>query len=830
MPAPAAKAPVSTYRFQVRDTFGFDAVAARAAYLSRLGITHAYLSPILAATPGSAHGYDVIAHDELSPDAGGRSGFDAMTAALRAAGLSAIADVVPNHMAVPTPQRLNAPYWSLLREGPDSAYAAWFDVNWAPGRILAPVLGDRLPKVLAAGELSVDRSGDEPVLRYYDHEFPLRAGTDKEDLPELLERQWYRLACWRTGDEELNYRRFFDVTTLIAVRVEHRPVFDASHALITDLVRDGSLTGLRIDHPDGLADPRGYLRDLAEATDGTWVVVEKILEGEEELPADWPCAGTTGYDALNRIGGLFTDPAGAAPLSAALHDFTGDRRPLAEIVETSKREVIAAGLRTEVSRLVDLLVEIRDSTTELADLTRGCLAAAVTELLVAMDRYRAYVVPGEPAPRQARATLERARQQAADRIAPPYREGLDLVTELLLDGPGAGADPARAELLTRFQQTCGPVMAKGIEDTTFYRYHRLLALNEVGGEPGHLGVSPQEFHAFATRIARDWPTTMTTLSTHDTKRSEDARARLIPLAEIPHEWAATVADWRRRAAPYRSGTGFPDPSTEYLFWQTVLATHSELGPAEADRIVAYLSKATREAKTMTSWTDPDPEFDRAVESFARSVLADPDLMAAVAAFGARIAPAVRAVVLGQKLVQLTMPGVPDVYQGSEIVEVSLVDPDNRRPVDYAYRERLLAALESSGYAMPTDLPEHERLDAEKLLVTRAALHLRREHPAWFTAGSYLPLPSSSEHAVAFGRGGSGDPATDGGDPGAAIGAVTVATRLPLRLAGHGGWGEAVVVLPAGNWLDLLTGRVLAGGAVRLAGLLADHPVALLRRA
>lgn len=810
---PVPESPVSTYRFQVRDSFGFGPVGDRAGYLARLGVSHAYLSPVLAATPGSAHGYDVVAHDQLSPDAGGRKGFDTMIAALRAAGLSAIADVVPNHMAVPTPTRLNAALWSLLREGPESAYAEWFDVNWAPGRLLLPVLGDRLPKILAAGEISVDRSGSEPVLRYYDQAFPVRPGTDGDDLPELLERQWYRLAFWRTGDEELNYRRFFDVSTLIAVRVEHRPVFDATHALITELVKDGSLSGLRIDHPDGLADPRGYLRDLAAATDGTWVVVEKILEGGEELPADWACAGTTGYDALNRIGGLFTDPAGAAPLTAALTRFTGDRRTLEQIVEAAKREVIDAGLRTEVRRLVDLLEEIREGTPDLADLTRGGLDAAVTELLVAMDRYRAYVVPGEPAPEQALRTLERARAVAATRIAVPYRETLDLVAGLLGDGPAAGRDPARAELLTRFQQTCGPVMAKGIEDTTFYRYHRLSALNEVGGEPGQVGVGPQEFHTFATRIARDWPATMTTLSTHDTKRSEDARARLIPISEIPTQWSQTVGEWQRMAAQYRSGQGFPDAGTEYLFWQTVLATYGDHGPAQTDRIVDYLSKATREAKEMTSWTIPNADFDRAVEAFARSVLADPQIMDAVSAFGERIAPAVRAVVLGQKLVQLTMPGVPDVYQGTEIVDLSLVDPDNRRPVDYAYRERLLSAVESDACA---DLPGPERLDAEKLLVTRAALHLRRDHPDWFVGGGYTAVPTGSEHAVAFGRG-----------PGEQVRAVTVVTRLALGLARHGGWGDAVVALPAGTWRECLTGRVVEGGNVRLADLLEHHPVALL---
>ncbi len=800
--------PVSTYRFQVRDTFGFADVGSRAEYLRRLGVTHAYLSPILRATPGSAHGYDVVAHDEPSEDAGGRPAFDAMVASLRASGLAAIADVVPNHMATPTPARLNAQYWSLLRSGPESPYANWFDVNWAPGRIIVPVLGDRLPVVLAAGEISVDTSGEEPVLRYYDHEFPIRPGTENLPLEELLAQQWYRPAFWRTSDEELNYRRFFDVTTLIAVRVEDPTVFEPTHTLIAELIRDGSLAGLRIDHPDGLADPRGYLRDLAEATDGTWVVVEKILEGEETLPADWPCSGTTGYDALNRIAGLFIDPAGAAPLSELLTAFTGDERTLEEIVDASKRQIIDTSLNTEVRRLTDLLVQLRDAEPEFADFTRRGLHTAVVELLVAMDRYRAYVVPGEAAPAEAVETVERAHAVASGEVPPEFAPALDLVKDLLLDGVAAGSDPVRAELVTRFQQTCGPVMAKGIEDTTFYRYHRLISLNEVGGEPGHFGVPADEFHAFSARLARDWPTTMTTLSTHDTKRSEDARARLAPLSEVPAQWAQAVGRWSALATKYDS----PDPSTEYLFWQTVLATFTPSGPAETDRILAYLSKATREAKEMTSWTSPNQAFDEAVEAFARSVLGDREILDEIAAFSDRIAPGVRATVLGQKLVQLTMPGVPDVYQGTEIVDLSLVDPDNRRPVDYAYRERLLSSVESGDLE---SVSAQERLDAEKLLVTRSVLHLRRDHPEWFTAGSYTAVPTSSAHAVAFGRD---------------TNVVTVATRLPLKLEELGGWGSAVVVVPEGEWTNVLTGEKITGGRVQLSELLSRLPVALLTRA
>jgi (1->4)-alpha-D-glucan 1-alpha-D-glucosylmutase len=827
----SARAPISTYRLQIRAEFGFADAAEIAEYLQRLGVSHAYLSPILQAAPGSAHGYDVIDHDRLSADAGGSEGFEKLIAALKQQGLLAIADIVPNHMAVPSPVRLNEALWSVLREGPASECARWFDVDWSVpnNAVLMPVLGNRIGQVLADGELTLDRSGPEPLLRYYDNEFPVRAGTEDLPLPELVSRQWYRLAWWRVADDELNYRRFFDVDTLAAVRVEDPVVFDATHALIQHLIADGSLTGLRIDHPDGLADPRGYLRQLAAATEGTWVAVEKILEDDETLPEDWACAGTTGYDALNQVSGLFVDPAGAAPLSIALDSFTGERDTLEQVIDSSKRLIIEQSLHTEVRRLVDLLVAITHADVNLRDHTRRALRESVTELLVAMDRYRAYVVPGEPAPAEAERVIRHAASIAAERVPEEARDTLELVCDLILDGAGARDDPRRAEFVVRFQQTCGPVMAKGIEDTTFYRWHRLISLNEVGADPARFGVVPEEFHAFSTRLARDWPTSMTTLSTHDTKRSEDARARLAGLAELPLEWAGAVHEWHELTSQHHSPDGWPDRGTEYLFWQTVVATWP--GSAAVDqtyvgRITEYLAKATREAKLHTSWTSPDAGYDTAVEAFARASLADPAVLERIEAFCGLLTGPTRVAVLGQKLVQLTMPGVADLYQGTEIVDLSLVDPDNRRPVDYARRSRLLADLDASlDSGRPVceifaALPGEDRLDVEKLLVTSRALRLRRDHPEWFTGGGYTPVATSAGNALAFGRGPSDGP----------LNVVTVATRLPIALARYGGWAEHTVSLPTGRWTNQLTGRTVEGGSVRLAELLAELPVALLTRA
>ncbi|GAA0612741.1 malto-oligosyltrehalose synthase [Kribbella sandramycini] len=796
--------PQATYRFQLRAEFGFDAAATIVPYLSSLGISHAYLSPILQAAPGSTHGYDVVDHSRLSEPMGGRPAFDRLSARLTEHRMGAIADVVPNHVAVPTPARLNKALWSVLRDGPGSPYAEWFDVDWGSGNqpLLMAVLGNRIGQVLAAGELSVD--GD--VLRYYDHEFPLRPGTAELPIAELVTEQWYRLAHWRVADEELNYRRFFDVDTLAAVRVETQEVFEATHALLFELLQEGKLNGFRIDHPDGLADPRGYLRRLAERTRGAWVVVEKILEGAEELPHDWPCAGTTGYDALLRVGGLFIDPAGAAPLAALHSELTGEPAAFHPVVLEAKREIVRHGQYAEVHRLVELLARICQDDVRLRDHTRRAFHEVVVELLVQFEIYRAYVVPGEqPDPTAVRA-LERAASKAREHLDDDRQETLDVVLHLLLGretGTASRIDEhARHELIVRFQQTCGPVMAKGVEDTAFYRWFRLSSLNEVGGDPEHFGVTPEEFHAFAANLNRHWPRTMTTLSTHDTKRSEDVRARLGVLSEQPAVWADAVREWRRLSEDHRSP--LLDGSTEYLFWQTLYGTWGD-GPIAEERMQAYLLKAIREAKRHTTWTESDEEYEQAVAQFTTAVLADETVLDAVRRFANRQSDFVRAATLGQKLVQLTMPGVPDVYQGTELVDLSLVDPDNRRAVDYEDRIARLHRLDEG--AKPDDLSD------EKLLVTARALRLRRQYPEAF-AGSYTPLPTSNGHAVAFARGDA---------------VITIATRLPAALYRLGGWGDSTVVLPSGEWKNVLTGRVVGSGAARIHELLEDLPVALLVR-
>ncbi|MGH8892191.1 MAG: malto-oligosyltrehalose synthase [Actinomycetes bacterium] len=792
------RVPTGTYRLQLRAEFGFDDAAAVLPYLHDLGASHVYLSPVLQAAPGSTHGYDVVDHTRLNEELGGAAAFRRLSEAARSLGLGVVVDVVPNHMAVPTPASLNAALWSVLRTGPASPYARWFDVEWAAQEraLLMPVLGRRIGEVVADGEITLDREGHpsgEPVLRYFDHVLPVRPGTEGLPLPELLDRQFYRLAHWRVGDEELNYRRFFDIDTLAAVRVEDEQVFAETHAVLLALVAEDRVHGLRIDHPDGLADPRGYLRRLAETTGGAWVVVEKILEGDEPLPDDWPCAGTTGYDALLRVGGLLVDPDADARLTSLYAGLTGEPTDFAVVVDESKRFVVGRGLHAEVARLVEVAAAVCHEHLELRDHTRRGLHEALVELLVAMPVYRAYVVPGEPAPPESRRIVDTAVRVAGQRLPDDRHGTLELLAELALGDRGRG--PHRDEFVVRFQQTCGPVMAKGVEDTAFYRWLRLTSLNEVGGDPAHLGVPPEEFHRWCVRQQSTWPAAMTTLSTHDTKRSEDVRARLAVISELPAEWGENLAAWRASTAAYRPAA--LDANTEYLLWQTLVGAW----PLDAPRLTAYLEKATREAKRRTTWTEPDAEYDAAVTSFARQVLDDETVASMVAAFVTRLAPAFRANVLGQKLLALTVPGVPDVYQGCEAMDLSLVDPDNRRPVDYAARAARLAALDAGEPARD--------LDDEKLLVVSRALRLRRRHPEWFGPGAtYEPLPTSTDHAVAFARAGS---------------VVTVVSRLTTGLRE---WRDEAVTLPEGRWRDELTDQTYVGRQP-LRDVLGVLPVALL---
>ena len=752
--------PGSTYRLQVRPGFDLHAVADVCDYVATLGAGALYLSPLLPSARGSEHGYDVVAFDGVDGARGGMDGWTRVIAAARARGLALVVDIVPNHSGVAN-ARENPAWWDVLRLGRDSPFAAWFDIDWTRGRVLLPVLGDDF----VAGQLSVD--GDE--LAYFEHRFPIAPGTLGGDAAAVHDRQHYELVNHRRADTEQNYRRFFAVSSLAGLRVEDDAVFEATHRQIARWLQEDGVDGIRVDHPDGLADPLGYLIRLRALVDAEgWLIVEKILEPGERLPADWPVDGTTGYDALAEVGALFVDAAAEASLDATYRDLTGDTRTFAEHAAAGKRAMVETILRAEVNRLACLVPEV------------PAAAAALAELLIAFPVYRSYLPSGAEHLAAAIDTVRATR--------PELDAAVDALTARLAD-PGD-------ELCVRFQQTTGAVMAKGVEDTSYYRYTRFVAANEVGGNPSRLGLEVGDFHDAQLRRQRDAVASMTTLSTHDTKRGEDVRARLAVLAELPAEWAA-LARLLMSSAP------LPDRTFGYLLWQTFAG----VGFIARERMHAYAEKAMREAATSTTWLDPDADFEKAVHAVVDRAYDDPAVREPLERFIARIAPYGWSNSLAQKIVQLTMPGVPDLYQGTEVWEDNLVDPDNRRSVGFDSLRARLDALDADVHAPPID----DSGDA-KLWVSSRVLRLRRDWPELFTG--YAPVTvtgAAADHAIAFDRGG----------------AITVATRLPVRLERDGGWRDAVLKL-GGRTTDVISGISYVGD-VNLAELLADYPVALLVR-
>jgi (1->4)-alpha-D-glucan 1-alpha-D-glucosylmutase len=883
--SPARRA--ATYRIQLHAGFSFDDAAAITGYLAALGVSHLYCSPVLQAAAGSTHGYDVVDHGRLNGELGGAAGYRRLAQARADAGLGLVLDIVPNHMALAG--RANAWWWDVLENGPSSRYAGHFDIDWDPperkltATVLMPVLGDQYGRVLEAGELVLDRNGGSFTVRYYDHEAPIsprtlgeplaraaaRAGSaeleslaaafgrlphghrtdpaavaerhrdkevlrdrladlcaarsevakaidaeidalnrDPDALDDLLREQNYRLAYWRTGADELSYRRFFDIETLAGLRVEDEAVFEDTHRLILGLIADGTADGLRVDHVDGLADPEGYLERLQHATSGAYVVVEKILQAEEELPASWPVAGTTGYEFLNRVTELFTDPRGAAAMRAYYARFTGLQQDFAEVAHAAKHQIMREELVAEIERLTGLLADVCERHRRHRDHTRRQLRDALREIIAAFAVYRTYPRPGHPVSEADRARVAAAADAAFRRRPDLDAELLRFVGDLLT---GAYPGEPEAAFAVRFAQVSAPVMAKGVEDTAFYRYQPLICLNEVGGDPGTFGRPPESFHRAMADAARDRPEAMLTLSTHDTKRSGDVRARISLLSELPEAWENAVGRWARRNREHKQD-GWPDRNAEYLLYQTLAGAW----PIDAGRAGAFMQKAAKEAKVHTSWTDPNAGYDDALSAFVTAVLADPGFVADLEEFlaGNRLVELGRVNSLAQTALLLTCPGIPDLYQGTEVWQESLVDPDNRRPVDYQRRRDLLDRLAGAGPQQALALAGE---GGPKLWLIHRVLAHRRRHPAAYGPGSgYRPLPvtgAKARHAVAFER--------DGG-------LAVVVPRLVAALGGD--WAGTEVALPAGAWVDVLTGDPADGGPAQVAALLRRFPVAILGKA
>ncbi|WP_026115675.1 malto-oligosyltrehalose synthase [Nocardiopsis kunsanensis] len=761
-----ASAPTSTYRLQLNAGLTLRDAADLLDQLERLGVGTLYLSPILTATPGSQHGYDVVDPTSVAPALGGDEARSALAHKAHERGMGVVVDIVPNHVSVARPDT-NPWWWDLLRLGPDSPYARFFDVDLSLP-LLIPVLGEDAQEALTL---------TDGCLAYHDKRYPLAPGTHEhgDDAETVHRRQHYRLVSWRRGDSELTYRRFFDVDELAAVRVEDPTVFEAAHAEILRWAELGELDGLRLDHIDGLSDPGAYLRRLTARFPG-WVVVEKILAPGEDLPQSWPVAGTTGYDALREYTGVLVDPTGEADLTALA---TGEGVPVdvGATDHTARLQAASTLLRTEVRRIAALVAPHAEE--------------AVAELLAAFAVYRTYLPEGLP-------EWERAVALAGERRP-------DLATALAALDRHVRQDPG-GEAARRIQQTSGMVVAMGTENTAFYRATRFIALNEVGGDPARFALTPEAFHTCAARREARRPHTMTTLSSHDSKRSEDVRARLAVLSELSADFAGAVRRWSATHP-------LPEPSLDLLGWQTLVGAW----PIGEDRLTGYLLKAAREARLGTSWTEPDPAFEQAVRDWAPAVLTD--LRQDVAAFADRVRVPGWSNSLTQKALQLLGPGVPDLYQGTELWDLSLVDPDNRRPVDHRTRAEILARLES-GWR-----PAVDSTGAAKLHLVRTCLHTRRE----LRPRGYTPLHAegpAARHALAFAR---TSPGAHGPD------LAVVGTRLPLTLESTGGWEETVLPLPPGPWTDRLTGRAVppdrsdGATAPRLSELLGRYPVAVLVR-
>ncbi len=815
--------PRATYRLQFHEGFPLQQARALVPYLHELGVTHLYASPLFKARPHSKHGYDTCDFNQLNPELGAEADLAELVATLRAHGMGLVLDIVPNHMGIGGPE--NRWWWDVLARGPASPFAKYFDIDWNPpdprlrGKVLAPVLGDRYERVLDRGELQIETRPGACVLRYGENVFPINApslktmetGLDElkaspDALDGLLEKQFYRLAWFGRGDSELNYRRFFNITSLPGLCMEDEEVFRQSFALTRQWLQRGWLDGLRVDHPDGLRDPEQFLKRLKKIAPRAWIVVEKILQPDEVLPAGWPVAGTTGYDFLNHAAGLFVDANGGKALTDFYRLFTGSPSRYSTLARDKKRLVLGRMLAAEVEHLTGLLLRIAAETWRYRDLTHGELSSALIELAACFPVYRSYVRAENGAISEADAGAVRQAAEEARHSRPELPPELFelLVNVLLLEQRGG----VENDFVARFQQLSAAAMAKGVEDTAFYCFNRFVALNEVGGSPARFGRGVEEFHQFCLRQQTHCPASMLASSTHDTKRSEDVRARLSLLSEIPEAWREAVIRWSGMNERHHRH-GWPDRNAEYLYYQTLVGAW----PLSAERALAYMEKAAHEAKEQTRWSKRNAQYDSALREFVTATLADAEFTGDLERF---VKPLVRPGCinsLAQTFLKLTAPGVPDFYQGAELWDLSLVDPDNRRPVDFALRRELLAkaatlSAQAAWSEWASGLP--------KLWLIRRVLQARARRPDLFDAsakhGAMSAQGAAGARAVVFRRGEH---------------LIAVAPRLVIGL--HEDWGDTALAMPPGNWENELTGETVPPGNAPLSVLLEKFPVALLLR-
>jgi (1->4)-alpha-D-glucan 1-alpha-D-glucosylmutase len=871
--------PVATYRVQLTRNFGFGRAAELVDYLDELGVDTLYASPILAARPNSTSGYDVVDPRCLNSELGSRDQLDALADQLTLRRMGMVLDIVPNHMAATS----DNPLWAdVLARGQASEHAPVFDIDWSAGpalpgedaRITLPVLGAPYAEVLARGELSLGEQDGAPCVRYFEHTWPLAEGTvaadtsalpsDPDAIDAVLDRQFYQLGYWRVSAQRVNYRRFFDISDLVGVRVHDPEVFDLIHGLILALVRRGVVTGLRVDHIDGLRDPHEYLHWLRQAlptTDddvGFYVVVEKILSVHEALRKGWPVQGTTGYEYVRALNGVFVDARGLAALERNYARFLGFKQPFSERLYQQKKRVIQELFPGELRRRSAELLRLAARDPRARDIVDHDLEQALLEVMACFPVYRTYVRElGEVHPddrRQIATAVIEARQRNV--LVPDT--AYDFIERVLtVDAPERLSQPHRRawlEFVLRWQQLTGPIMAKGLEDTALYQDFRLLSLNSVGGEPDPEpeSLNLDAFHAHNLVQQASWPLGLVATSTHDSKRSEDVRARLHVLSDRPTLWSRALSRWsgyNRRHEQVVNQVRVPSRNEEVLIYQSLLGawplTEAEQGEF-VERFIGYVIKASREGKQRTSWIDTNEAYEQALVRFVRAILdpdASPEFLADFLAFQRRLAFYGAINSLSQVVLKVTSPGVPDFYQGTELWTLTLVDPDNRRPVDFALRRGLLAELQGRSQApheLCRELLSSWQDGRIKLHVTHRALHFRRAHRELFLQGAYVPVQvegARADSVCAYAR----QHSPLAGEQGEDTWCLTVVPMRVGRLTSPGTWpvgkrtwkGTLLRLPPGapGHWRDIITGsvvRVDSAGMLPMASVLRTLPVAILQ--
>ncbi|PJF21891.1 MAG: malto-oligosyltrehalose synthase [Phototrophicales bacterium] len=953
--------PRATYRLQFNANFTFDDALNLLDYLHDLGVSDVYASPLFKPRTGSTHGYDIVDYAQFNPALGGEEGFNRFSDGLKARNMGLLLDIVPNHMGVNTE---NIWWMDVLKHGPASVYAGYFDIDWQPknramdNKVLLPVLGDHYGRVLEAGEFKLVYWHGDFYLHYYEHQFPLTPETYRDILqlaheqmtnadqwvaeellsiitalgyfphyttkdPEqliirrreqviirrrvlalfdgseafrtalhhalelingtpgkphtfdkldsILSRQPYRLSYWRVAADEINYRRFFDINDMAAIRIENPQVFEDTHRLVFRLLAEGKANGLRVDHPDGLLNPPAYFMQLQESylmarlahitgkpvenpvrvrerlallqnddeptMQPLYVLVEKILSETEPLPYSWAVYGTTGYDFMNAVNSLFVDAANEARFDTLYEAFTGQDIPFHELTDQTKKLVMSEALTSELDARSSELARIVEKNRRYRGFTRNSIAVAMSEFIAALSIYRTYITgPGDITERD-RHYIEEAIAIAKKRNVMRPTSLFDFLRDtLLLDNLhefDESLRPQLREFVMKFQQITGPVMAKSVEDTAFYIYNRLISLNEVGGHPDQFGIQVADFHQHNKHKAF-WYTMLST-STHDTKRSEDVRARINVLSEMPDEWEAALTQWHNHnkvAKTIVDDEAAPAPNDEYLLYQTLVGAYEADDPQFLERVIRYMHKAINEAKVYSNWINPNDDYARAITDFVTHIMTDDVFLTMFKPFATRIAYYGRLNSLSQVVLKLTSPGVPDIYQGTELWDFSLVDPDNRRPVDFAKRRAILASIkqrfDSEAPALVADLLDDMEDGAIKLFVIHRILAFRREAEALFREGDYEAIAVSggkAAHVCAFMR--QHEKAR----------MVVVVPRLILGLTngqevppiGMDIWDDTTATLPEGRYQNIFTAETIIGSQIPVRDLLATFPVGVWRQ-